>query len=74
LRASAGQTLEVMINTSPNDAALTIWGFTDGQPYARAQNGVTTFSMELPSMQDYIIDVVPQGGRVLDYTLTVNVK
>lgn len=74
LRASAGQTLEATINTSPNDAALTIWGFTDGQPYARAQNGVTNFSMELPSTQDYIIDVVPQGGRILDYTLTVSVQ
>jgi hypothetical protein len=74
LRASAGQTLEATINTSPNDAALTIWGFTDGQPYARAQNGVTNFSMELPSTQDYIIDVVPQGGRIIDYILTVSVK
>lgn len=74
LYALGGQTLEATINTSPNDAALTIWGFTDGQPYARAQNGVTDFSMELPATQDYIIDVVPQGGRVIDFTLIVSVN
>lgn len=71
--ASGGQTLEVTLNTSPNDAALTIWGFSDGQPYVRAQAGITDFSMQLPSTQDYIIDVVPQGGREIDYTLTVKI-
>jgi len=72
--ALGGQTLEVTVNTSPDDAALTIWGFSDGQPFARAQNGVTDFSMQLPSTQDYIIDVVPQGGRVIDYSLTVRIQ
>jgi hypothetical protein len=72
--ALGGQEMEVTINTEPDDAALTIWGFSDGQPYARAQNGVTEFSMTLPSTQDYIIQVVPQGGQVLDYTLTVEIQ
>ena len=72
--ASGGQTLEVTVNTAPEDAALTIWGFSDGQPYARAQNGVTSFSMQLPSTQDYIIEVVPQGGRVINYTLNITIK
>ena len=71
--ALGGQTFEALLNTSPNDAALTIWGFSDGQPYVRAQAGVTDFSMQLPSTQDYIIDVVPQGGRVIDYSLTVKI-
>ncbi|HVN16158.1 MAG TPA: hypothetical protein VMT73_10500, partial [Anaerolineales bacterium] len=53
-RAQAGQRMDVTINTDPNIAALTVWGFNDGQPYARAQNGVTNFSMTLPSTQDYI--------------------
>jgi hypothetical protein len=72
--ALAGQILEVTVNTSPEDAALTIWGFSDGQPFARAQNGVTDFNMQLPSTQDYIIDVVPQGGRVIDYSLTIRIQ
>jgi hypothetical protein len=72
--ALKGQKLNVTVDTNPDDAALTIYGFSDGQPYARAQNGVTDFSMTLPSTQDYIIEVVPQGGRVIDYNLTIKIK
>lgn len=73
-RASGGQKMDVTLNTSPDTAALTIWGFSDGQPYARAQNGVTDFSMTLPSTQDYIIQVVPQGGQVVDYKVNVKIQ
>jgi len=72
--ALAGQKMDVTINTGPDVAALSIWGFTDGQPYARAQNGVTNFSMTLPSTQDYIIQVVPQGGQVVNYTVTIKIQ
>jgi hypothetical protein len=72
-RALGGQTLEVSVNTAPEVAALTIWGFSDGQPYARAQNGVVDFSMTLPSTQDYIIQVMPQGAQVVNYKLTVEI-
>jgi hypothetical protein len=68
-----GQDMQVILNPAPEVAALTIWGFSDGQPYARAQNGVTNFSMSLPSTQDYIIQVVPQAGQVVNYTLTVKI-
>lgn len=71
--AFGGQQMEVTIDTSPEVAALTIWGFSDGQPYARAQNGVTDFSMALPSTQDYIIEVVPQGGNVVEYEVTIRI-
>jgi hypothetical protein len=72
--AFGGQQMEVTIDTAPEVAALTIWGFSDGQPYARAQNGVTDFSMTLPSTQDYIIEVVPQGGNVVDYEVEVRIQ
>ncbi|HSB02298.1 MAG TPA: hypothetical protein VLE49_16730 [Anaerolineales bacterium] len=72
--AFGGQQMEITINTSPEVAGLTIWGFSDGQPYARAQNGVTDFNMTLPATQDYIIEVVPQGGNVIDYKVTVSIK
>jgi hypothetical protein len=72
--AFAGQQMDVTINTDPEVAALTIWGFSDGQPYARAQNGVNEFSMTLPSTQDYIIQVVPQGGNVVDYELEIEIQ
>jgi hypothetical protein len=72
--AFGGQKMDVTINTSPDVAALTIWGFSDGQPYARAQNGVTNFSMTLPATQDYIIEVVPQGGNVVSYEVSVKIQ
>ncbi len=72
--ALAGQKMDVTINTDPSVAALTIYGFTDGQPYARAQNGVVDFSMVLPSTQDYIIHVVPHTAGTINYTLTVKIQ
>jgi hypothetical protein len=72
--AMGGQQMNVTINTSAEVAALTIWGFRDGQPYARAQNGITDFRMTLPSTQDYIIQVVPQGGNVVSYEVKVKIQ
>jgi hypothetical protein len=72
--AQQGQKMDVNLNVPGDSAALTIWGFSDGQPYARAQNGVQDFSLKLPSTQDYIIEVVPQAGQVVEYSLLVRIK
>ncbi|MBU0510755.1 MAG: hypothetical protein KJ638_03505 [Chloroflexi bacterium] len=74
LAAQGGQTMNIVLVPNPNAAALTVWGFSDGQPYMRAQMGSTTFNMQLPSTQDYIIDVVPQGGQEVDFTMTIEIK
>lgn len=68
------QDLHVRLDTNPNDAALTIVGFDDGNPYARAQNGVTNFSLDVDRTQYYIIEVVPQGGRVIEFELEIEVN
>ena len=73
--AQGGQTMNIILVPNPSSAAaLTVWGFNDGQPYIRAQLGSTTFNMQLPSTQDYIIDVVPQAGQEVDFTMTVEIK
>lgn len=72
--ARGGQTMDILLTPESGVAALTVWGFSDGQPYMRAQMGSTTFSMELPSTQDYIIDVVPQAGQEVDFTLRVEIQ
>jgi hypothetical protein len=74
LRASAGQTMTINLTAPAGTAALTVWGFSDGQPYLRSVTGSTTFSMTLPTTQDYIIEVVPNGGQVINYSLAVEVK
>jgi len=72
--AQKDQKMDVILTIPGDNAALTIWGFSDGQPYARAQNGVRDFSLRLPSTQDYIIQVVPLAGQVVDYNLLVRIK
>jgi len=72
--AKQGQKMDILLDVPGEAAALTIWGFSDGEPYARAQNGVRDFSLRLPATQDYIIEIVPRGGRVVEYTLTVRIR
>jgi len=72
--AQGGQTMNIQLTPQPNLAALTVWGFSDGQPYMRAHMGSTTFDMQLPSTQDYIIDVVPQAGQEVGFTLKVEIR
>lgn len=72
--AQGGQTMDIQLSPNPNAAALTVWGFSDGQPYMRAQMGSTTFNMQLPSTQDYIINIVPQGGQEVEYTMEVEIR
>ncbi|MFZ5878316.1 MAG: hypothetical protein ACOY0R_02995 [Chloroflexota bacterium] len=72
--ASKGQKMDVILNVPGEKAALTIWGFSDGQPYARAQTGIKDASLNLPLTQDYIIEVVPQAGQVVEYNMTIRVK
>ena len=72
--AAKGQVLSADVTGAGSNAALTIWGFSDGQPYVRNVTEQTSFSFTLPSSQDYIIMVVPQAGAVVNYTLTVKIK
>jgi len=72
--AAQGQTMSVTLNGVGSNAALTIYGFSDGQPYIRSVTGSTDFNMKLPLTQDYIIEVVPMAGKVVNYTLVINIK
>jgi len=74
LFASEGQTMKVDLNGTGGNAALTIYGFSDGQPYVRSVTGATTFNFKLPLAQDYIVEVVPMAGQVVNYTLVINIK
>lgn len=74
IHANQGQKMDVTLSVPPDSAALSIWGLDDGQPYARAQSGITDFSLDLPTTQDYVVAVVPFGGTRVEYNLTVRVK
>jgi hypothetical protein len=66
-----GQVMALDLTAVGNNAVLAIHGFADGQPYLRYVTEQTSFSMKLPSTQDYIIEVVPRAGMVVGYTLVV---
>ncbi len=72
--ATKGQQMTVHLNVPANSAALTIYGYTDGQPYVRSVTGQTSFTMKLPTTQDYIIQVVPIAGQVVNYELDLNIQ
>jgi len=72
--AQQGQSMDVELNGVGKEAALTIYGLSDGQPYIRSVTGATTFSLKLPISQDYIIDVVPNAGQEIGFTLVVSVS
>lgn len=72
--AQGGQTMDIVLMPEPTLAALTVWGFSDGQPLMRAQMGSTTFNMQLPSTQDYIINVVPQAGQEVNFSMKVEIR
>ena len=72
--ALKGQLMTVYLNGAGNNAALTIYGYTDGQPYLRSVTEQTSFNFKLPATQDYIIEVVPKAGLVVNYSLQVIIK
>lgn len=74
LTAMKNQTMTVTLKVPANSAALTVYGYNDGEPFQRAASGATTFSMKLPATEDYIIKVVPNGNTVVQYSMTVEVK
>ena len=74
LRASANQQMDLSLIASPGTAVLSVYGYQDGNPYLRYVVEQTTFSLKLPSTQDYIIQVVPQAGVVTDYSITFTIK
>ena len=74
LRASANQNMNITLDAPNLSELLSVYGYQDGQPYLRSAVGLQTFSMKLPSTEDYIIQVVPNAGQDANYTLNITVK
>ena len=74
LRASANQQMDITLDAPNMSALLSVYGYQDGQPYLRSAIGSQTFNMKLPTTQDYVIQVVPNAGQVVNYSLNIVVK
>jgi hypothetical protein len=66
-----GQTMIVSLSGAGREAALSIYGYVDGQAYLLSTAGRTSFKFKAPSTQDYIIEIVPKGGKTVPYVLDV---
>ncbi len=69
-----GDTMDVGLSGVGTDASLAVSGYVDGETYLTAEKDKTSFSMELPSTQDYIIEVVPKDSKVLNFALGVQME
>jgi hypothetical protein len=74
LRAMAGQTMSVSVESGNGTMLLGIYGYDDGQPYKRSSVGESNFSFELPSTQDYVIQVVSATDAPADFYMKVTVQ
>jgi hypothetical protein len=72
--AIKGQLMTVNLNGIADNAALKIYGYSNGVPYLQAETNQTKFIFKLPVTQDYIVEVVPVPGQVVSYTLQIIIK
>ncbi len=69
---SADQTLTANLSVPGGSAVMDIFGLATGDSLLGASANSTTFSGKLASTQDYIIEIFPTHGDVIDYSLTVD--
>ena len=72
IRALAGQTMSVNISSSQGPAIIIIYG-ADGNVLISDHAGATTWSGQLPTTQDYLIDTRSIGSAAVPFTLTVTI-
>ena len=73
LACQASQVMTVSLNVPASTATLDVFGLATGKLLSSSAK-VNTWTGTLPATEDYIIEVIPVGGKVVDYTLTVSVK
>jgi len=74
LRALKGQNMSVTVKAPGDDIYLTIYGLDDGQPYVRSMMAQTSYSFDLPSTQDYVIQLVSNHSSSETYSVDFVVK
>ena len=70
--AAANQTMTVSLNVPSSTAYLDIFGLASGTLLSSSAKA-TTWTGVLPQSQDYVIEVVPNNGQVVNYSITVSV-
>jgi hypothetical protein len=72
LACQANQTMTVSLNVPASTAYLDVVGLATGVLLSSSSK-VNTWTGTLPATEDYIIEVIPNNGQVVNYSLTVSV-
>jgi len=72
LGCKANQAMTVSLNVPSSTAYIDIFGLSTGTLLSSTAKA-TTWTGVLPQTQDYVIEVVPNNGQVVNYSLTVSV-
>jgi hypothetical protein len=73
LTCAANQEMSVSLNVPASTAYLDVFGLATGSLLSSGAKS-NTWTGILPATQDYIIEVIPVNGKVVNYTLTVSVN
>jgi hypothetical protein len=73
IACNASQVMSVSLNVPASQATLDIFGLATGTLLSSGTK-VNTWTGTLPATEDYIIEVIPVGGKVVNYSLTVTVN
>ncbi|MGB8214684.1 MAG: hypothetical protein WCE68_14090 [Anaerolineales bacterium] len=73
LVCQTGQVMTVTLNVPASTAYLDVFGLATGTLLSSSKK-LNTWTGTLPANEDYIIEVIPVGGQVVNYTITVSVN
>jgi hypothetical protein len=73
LNCKANQSMTVSLNVPSSTAYLNIFGLATGSLLSSSLKA-TSGTVVLPQTQDYVIEVIPVNGQVVNYALTVSIS
>jgi hypothetical protein len=72
LACKTGQTMTVTLNVPSTTAYLDVFGIASGTLLS-ASAKANTWTGVLPQSQEYVVEVIPNNGQVVNYSLTISV-
>jgi hypothetical protein len=73
LNCQAGQTMSLSLNVPASSAYLDVFGIASGPGLDQSLH-LTSWSGVLPSTQNYIIEIIPTAGQVVNFSLIISIN
>jgi hypothetical protein len=71
LYGNSGQTMTVSLNVSPDVAYLDIFGLESGGILSY-KDKASTWTGVLKQTEQVIVEVIPRGGQIIQYSVTIS--